>query len=101
MMNMDNILVKTPSEIALEVVERVKKRRREFGYSQVESARRSGVSYGSIKRFEISGEIAFKSLIKIAMVLENTEGFLQLFGVVHYKSIGEVIRSNKEFYADK
>jgi len=49
----------------------------------------SGVSYGSIKRFESSGEISLISLLKIAVVLDCTDMFEQLFAGVQPQSIAE------------
>ena len=51
----------------------------------------SGVSYGSLKRFESTGEIALLSLLKIAVVLDCTEAFAQLFAHVEPRSIQEII----------
>ena len=41
-------------------------------------AKRSGVSLGSIKRFESSGEISLKSLLKLAVVLECLDDFTDI-----------------------
>ena len=73
------------------IVQNVKKRRKEFCLSQQELAKRSGVSYGSIKRFEIKGDISLCSLIKIAFVLECENDFNQLFSKKNYHSIDEII----------
>ena len=51
----------------------------------------SGVSYGSMKRFEASGEISLRSLLKIAAVLNCTEAFIQLFARTEPQSIQEII----------
>ena len=64
---------------ATKVVERMKVRRRAMKVSQQELARRSGVSYASIRRFETTGEIAFLSLLKIALALDCLEDFTSLF----------------------
>lgn len=64
---------------ATRVVERMKVRRRAMKVSQQELARRSGVSYASIRRFETTGEIAFLSLLKIALALDCLEDFTSLF----------------------
>lgn len=54
-------------------------------------AAKSGVSLGSIKRFEQSGEISLQSLTKLAIALE-VEGELDtLFDSVPFQSIEEVI----------
>jgi len=52
----------------------------------------SGVSYGSMKRFESSGEISLVSLLKVAIVLVCTDAFEQLFAGAEPQSIEEIIR---------
>lgn len=47
--------------------------------TQKDMAERTGVSLGSIKRFEQTGEISFHSLLKIAFVLDCLDDFDQLF----------------------
>lgn len=73
------------------IVDNVKSRRKELGISQMELAARSGVSYGSIKRFETKGDISLSSLIKIAIVLECEGDFKMLFSRKKYRSIEDVI----------
>ena len=64
---------------ANKVVDRMKVRRHAMKISQQELAKRSGVSYASIRRFETTGEIAFLSLLKIALALDCLEDFTSLF----------------------
>ena len=59
--------------------------------TQEEFSKKSGVSFGSIKRFENTGEISLFSLIKIAIVLECEDEFLNLFQQKQYNSIEEII----------
>ena len=47
-----------------------RQRRKVLGYTQPELSSRSGVSLGSLKRFESSGQISLESLLKLALVLE-------------------------------
>ncbi len=64
--------------------------------SQKELAARSGVSLGSVKRFEQSGEISLQSLTKLAIALE-VEGELEsLFSEVPFGSIEEVINGQTQ-----
>lgn len=49
------------------------------------------MSFGSIKRFENTGEISLFSLIKIAIILDCEDGFLNLFQEKQYNSIEEII----------
>lgn len=55
----------------------------------------SGVSYGSIKRFETSGQISLISLTKIAMALDIADDIRNLFTTVPYRDIQEVINETK------
>ena len=68
-------------------------RRREGKISQSELAARSGVSLGSIKRFESSGEISLTSLLRIAIVLGYETDFDRLFERKNYQSIDEIINA--------
>ncbi len=60
-------------------------------FSQVELSKRSGVSLGSVKRFESTGEISLTSLLKIAIALECEGDFNELFSRKNYRSLQEVI----------
>lgn len=71
--------VTTEQSIICSLIDRVKLRRKESKLSQKGLATKSGVSYGSIRRFEKSGEISLTSLLKIANALNALENFNQLF----------------------
>ena len=65
-----SFLPKNPKNIMDELRAKFKERRKVMGYTQTECATRSGVSLGSLKRFESSGQISLESLLKLAFVLE-------------------------------
>jgi len=65
-----SFLPPTPSEMMDTLKTRFRQRRKALGYTQTELSERSGVSLGSLKRFESSGQIALESLLKLALVLE-------------------------------
>ena len=44
-----------------------------LNWSQQTLSARSGVSYGTVKKFERTGEISLKSLLSIALVLEEID----------------------------
>ena len=69
----------TEEKIIENLVNRVRARRKELKISQKDLAFISGVSYGSIRKFETTGEISLKSLIQIAKVLNSLEDFNKLF----------------------
>ena len=56
----------------------------------------SNVSYGSIKRFESTGQISLYSLTKIAMALHIEDDLRNLFTQVPYRNLQEVINEQKQ-----
>lgn len=82
---------KSPYDIAKEFVEKIKQQRKLLKISQVQLAAKSGVSLGSIKRFESKYEISLNSLIKILIALNLEKDFENLFMQKTYNSIDEVI----------
>jgi transcriptional regulator with XRE-family HTH domain len=58
-----------------EITLRFKSKRKALKLTQKELSKKSGVSLGSIKRFEQSGQIAFEFLLKLALVLKCLEDF--------------------------
>jgi transcriptional regulator with XRE-family HTH domain len=83
---MNNIL-----SIKQNLSRRVIAARKRAKLSQNKLAEKSGVSLGSIKRFENKNEISLTSLLKIALVLGYENDFEQLFSRKNYQSIEEVI----------
>ena len=71
--------LKTPQEIMREIADRAQARRLALRLTQIGLARRSGVSLGSVKRFEHTGKIAIESLLKIALVLDGLNEFENFF----------------------
>ncbi len=58
-----------------QIAERHRALRKRAGYSQSELARRSGVSLGSLKRFESTGQVSLESLLKLVEILDRLEDF--------------------------
>ena len=90
---MNNFLFnpKTPNDIAKELVEKIKQHRKKLKISQTQLAAKSGVSLGSIKRFESKYEISLNSFIKILIALNLERDLENLFTQKSYNSIDEVI----------
>lgn len=82
---------KTPNDIVHELVEKIKQHRKKLKISQAQLAVKSGVSLGSIKRFESKYEISLNSFIKILIALNLEQDFENLFTQKSYNSIDEVI----------
>ena len=88
---MIDLLKQTPDAICSGLAARERARRREQKISQSELAARSGVSLGSLKRFEQTGQISLESLVKLAGALGYSGDFSALFERKAYASIEEVI----------
>jgi len=80
-----NINISTPN-VMMEVLKK-KYRQKRLGFNLTQSglATRSGVSLGSIKRFESSGKISLESLLKISLVLECLDDFDNIANVKEQK----------------
>lgn len=66
---------KKPYDILEELAQKHKALRKQAGLTQSELAKRSGVSFGSIKRFELTGQISLESLLKSVQVLNRLSDF--------------------------
>lgn len=82
---------KTPNEYAKILADKIKEHRKNLKISQEVLAQKSGVSLGSIKRFETKYEISLQSFIKIAIALDLDGDLENLFTQKTYTSIDEVI----------
>ena len=89
-MNNYYFLTKTPREIDQLIASRIRSIRKRRKISQKRLSEKSGVSLGSVKRFEQNGEISLISLTKIAIALEIEGELEDLFEEVPFLSIEEV-----------
>ena len=92
---MQQLAWETAEELDQKLAQRVRNIRKRRSISQEKLASMSGVSYGSIKRFETSGQISLISLTKIAMALDIADDIRNLFTTVPYRDIQEVINERR------
>lgn len=92
---MRQLVWKTAEELDQKLAQRVRNIRKRRSISQEKLASMSGVSYGSIKRFEMTGKISLLSLTKIAMALDIADELRDIFTNVPYKDIQEVINETR------
>ena len=88
---MINLYQKTWIEINNDIAQKIVRLRKRKKITQKQLAARSGVSLGSLKRFEQSGKISLQSLTKIAIALDVENELEDLFNNVPFASIEEVI----------
>ena len=82
---------KTPIEINVGIALRIRNTRKRLGISQLKLSEISGVSLGSLKRFELTGEVSLFSLTKIAIALRCEDELDNLFTNQTFTSIQEII----------
>ena len=92
---MEQFIWDTPEALDQKLAQRVRKIRKRRSITQEKLASISGVSYGSIKRFETTGQISLLSLTKIAIALDLADELRNIFTQVPYKDIQEVINETR------
>lgn len=93
---MDNILNdNTPFSIAKKISQNMKRRRLDLNFTQEVLSEKSGVSLGSLKRFETISEISLKSLLQLAIALQATAVFHELFMVEKPERIDDILKQNR------
>ena len=93
-----SINISTPFAMMDELKEKFKQRRLFLNLTQEGLSSKSGVSLGSIKRFESTGQISLESLLKIALVLDYLNDF-QLIANPKQKpisSLDEILKADKK-----
>lgn len=92
---MEGFIWETAEELDLKLAQRVRNIRKRRSISQEKLASMSGVSYGSVKRFESTGQISLLSLTKVAMALDIADELRNIFSQVAYRDIKEVINETR------
>ena len=86
---------KLPSDILKSTAQNVAELRKERNWTQMDLVEKSGVSYGSIKRFERFGKISFESLLKIAEALNRLDEFETLLLAKDNKRLEKLFKSHQ------
>ena len=92
---MEGFIWETAEELDLKLAQRVRNIRKRRSISQEKLASMSGVSYGSVKRFESTGQISLLSLTKVAMALDIADELRNIFSQVPFRDIKEVINETR------
>ncbi|OFY97142.1 MAG: hypothetical protein A3K10_11560 [Bacteroidetes bacterium RIFCSPLOWO2_12_FULL_31_6] len=80
-------LNKTPLDILHDIATKVKALRKEKSLSQYDLAKKSGVSIGSLRRFEQTGQVSLASLLKILNVLDRLNELETILALNNDKNI--------------
>lgn len=79
------ISMKSPFEMTKEIAKKAQEKRLKLNLSQQTLSEKSGVSYGTLKKFEQKGQISLESLLKIALALGEMDQFEHLFATTDDK----------------
>ena len=94
-MNIDAIINGTPNAILKIIAEKVKVKRLERNLTQKAFSRRAGVGYDTYRNFENTGEITLRNLVLCAFVLDETDGFLDLFSRKTWQRIDDLLKAQE------
>ena len=92
---MEMFVWETAEEINENLAKRIRNIIRRRRISQERLSEISGVSLGSVKRFESTGNISLLSLTRISIALDLADEIRNIFTEVPYQSIEEVIHDRK------
>ncbi len=92
---MDYILY-TPTDITRELAGKIKSIRKRKGITRKKLAARSNVSYGSLRRFEETGQASLETFVKLSMELGLVTDINNLFTEPVYSSLDEVINERRQ-----
>lgn len=93
-----SINLNTPDSVSEQLKKSFKQKRLSLDLTQEGLSKKSGVSLGSLKRFEKSGQISLESLLKLSVVLECLDDFLNIANKKDERidSIDEILNKEKE-----
>lgn len=80
----------SPVDINMALAQRVRNIRKRRKLTQQRLSEKAGVSLGSVKRFESTGEISLLSFTKLAIALDIEQEIRDLFTNVPYLSLEEI-----------
>ncbi len=89
-MNTVMLTLMSPSEMSNSLADRVRALRLRKGWTRATLAKRAGVSFGSLKRFETTGKASFELVLKVAHALGRLEEFNKVFQLPPAQSIAEL-----------
>lgn len=91
---MRKLIFKSSDEYMLEVAGRIKETRKVLKYSREKLSIISGVPTSTIRRFENTGEISFRSLVDILTALNFNDDIDQIAANIPYKNIKDLIKND-------
>ena len=88
--HLPNINILTPPEVEKLLADRFKSLRLQARYKRTTLALRAGVTAASLKRFETTGQISLKNLLRLAHALDRLPEFAELLDDPQATSMAEL-----------
>jgi transcriptional regulator with XRE-family HTH domain len=85
-------MLKTATELQLELAQAIRARRIALGWSQLEASERSGVPHRTWRRIEGEGEGSMRHLIQAAVALRCEDNLALLFPAPAAASLDELLK---------
>jgi transcriptional regulator with XRE-family HTH domain len=85
-------LSETPAELCAAIAERIKTLRIRKGLRQQDVALKAAIPLPTYRLLERHGSASLENVVKVAQVLDASQGFEKLFETPEYMSIGEIVR---------
>lgn len=95
---MDNIIsinIQTPEKKAKELANRVRTRRLDLDLTQEGLATRADIPVATYRKFERTGEVSLRGLLKIAFALNCLGDFNALFTEKQYQTLDQLLQEKK------
>lgn len=91
------ININSPKQTMEQLRDNFKAKRLTLNLTQEGLANKSGVSLGSLKRFETSGQISLESLLSLANILDCLDDFLHIANQKskEFTSMNELLKSKQ------
>jgi transcriptional regulator with XRE-family HTH domain len=93
---MNQFSLHTPEEVGKTLAARVKALRLAKGWKQATLAERSGVSLGSLRRFESTSQVSLQHLLQIAFALNRLDDFDALLQTPRASSLAELEAAERQ-----
>ena len=87
---MDRYSLQTPEQVGRALAARIRGLRLARGWRQTTLAERSGVSLGSLRRFEATGRVSLENLLKLSFALNRLVDFDALLEEAPASSLAEL-----------
>lgn len=89
-------MLKTAPELLVDLGGAVRARRVAQNWSQIEAAKRAGMSKSTWQRLETTGQATTENLVSAAIALRCEDGFAQLFPALMPQSMDELLEQQRK-----